>query len=108
MFPWEHPVETEAELAEVWRRQFACLDVLVYGFLRAEDARRAGRDPGPAAVTLGDLSSARHMLSGPLYHPRADLAWEHFRFSDPVDELYAGKLEAELQRERAERDARFE
>jgi hypothetical protein len=76
-------------------------------YLRAELDRREGRDPGPAAVTLTDLALARYALSAPLYQ-RGGLALEHFSPSDPRHESFAGRLQAELQRERAERDGAFE
>jgi len=105
---------TDRELAQLWRRHFEVFDSLVYGYLRAEQQRRNGRDPGPAAVTLGDLLSKRHSLSAARYHPDSELAAvehvrEHvFRFSDPLSEFYAGKLEADWLRERAERDCAWE
>ncbi len=105
---------TDRELAELWRRHFEVFDSLVYGYLRAEQQRRNGRDPGSAAVTFADLLSKRHSLSAARYHPDSELAAvEHarkdvFRFSDPLSEFYAGKLEADWQRHRAEVDAQWE
>lgn len=108
---------SDLELAERWRRHFTALDTLVYGFLRAERDRRAGRDLGPAAVTLADLSGARHALSAARFHPDSQLrAWQQSGMgghnpldsSDPASPWFAGSLEADLQQARSELDARFE
>jgi hypothetical protein len=99
---------TDRRLAELWRRQFECMDTLLHGYLSAELARREGRDPGPAAVTFTDLSSARHSLSVPRFYAQDQLDAQHFQDSDPAYEFYPGKLEADFQRIRNEQDAAFE
>jgi hypothetical protein len=100
------------ELGRLWRRHFECLDQVVYGYLRAEIDRRAGRDPGPAAPTFGDLYAARYALSKARYHPNELLVSrvrdEVFTWSDPSSDFYAGHLESDLQRERAEVDAQWD
>ena len=98
---------TDGQLAALWRRQFECMDSLLYGFMLAENERRAGRAPGPAAVTYGELAGARHGLSVPRFHAQEQLRAEHFRSSDPLDELYLGKLETSFARVRAEVDSEF-
>src|SRR5437763_11296901 len=130
---------TDAQLAARWRRQLEVYDDLVYGYLLAEDERRAARERRrlwrrllwrPAVwhrvrwrfwhtfprlaehfnernrereaqrdrstVALADLSGARHALSVPRFYPTSMLSEEHFRSSDPLDDAYAGRLEADL------------
>ncbi len=98
---------TDGQLAALWRRQFECMDSLLYGFMLAENERRAGRAPGPAAVTYGELAGARHGLSVPRFHAQEQLRAEHFRHSDPFDALYAGKFEADFISSRTDLDAEF-
>lgn len=72
----------------------------------AESYRRAGRDPGPAAVTYGDLDHARYVLSVPRFHARP--GHEEFKYSNPDDAAYVGSLEADMMRTRMESDGKFE
>jgi hypothetical protein len=99
------PRATVVELAALWRRQYECLDALVHGYLIGEQERQAGRPRTDATVTLADLSGARHGLSVPRFYSQGQLTVDEFRHSDPLDELYAGRLEAEWRRMRNEDEA---
>jgi hypothetical protein len=101
------PHLSDHEQAVLWRRHYECLDALVHGYTSAELDRGNGADPGPAAVTLGDLLSARHSLSVARFYSPRQLGIGHFYASDPGHEHYAGRLEAELQRVTNEIDGRF-
>ena len=85
-----------------WRR----LPKLARWMDERDERRRVHREAADAArVTLADLAGARHSLSVPRFYPQAMLTVDEFRHSDPLDEVYAGKLEAEFRRVRNEDEA---